>query len=339
MRRTAWGLLAMVGSLTLGTVVAAGSLIAMRGRMDTAQLAAQPLSLTTILVACLDPPAIVLEIAAIVLIVLDSGQVGGAHRRLSRAAAVLYVLSTIIPAGRPVEDVLHMEKEYGWPVVHRKGAPDLVSHEISFYQAVVAFNRLAQAARIVFVNQFGWSRDRCGERMPADMAFTDIRKGSDLEFGQSIYEPFGIAQMEPLGSGALCVVSNVCGCVGFVHRAAPSDQRNIIVADYTRLPPGVAKGDYRAALGIGQAQRDAVEATNAQRVAAEILARLPHTTEAMARTIEEGYHISQDMSWEVVALDYLLPGLKRGLTGSDLQISRPTTYLPRLDEGEEKEAS
>jgi len=232
--------------------------------------------------------------------------------------AVLYILSTILPAGRSATDVFRMEEEYGWPVVHREGAPDLISHEIPFYHAVVAFNQGAGATRVVFVNQFGWSRDRCGERMPADMAFTDIRKGSDLEFGQSIYEPFGIAQLEPLSSGALCVVSNVCGCVGFVRRAAPSDQRNVIVADYTRLPPGVAKGDYRAALGIGQAQRDAVEATNAQRVAAEILARLPHTAEAMARTIEEGYHISQDMSWEVVARDYLLPGLKRGLTGSDL---------------------
>jgi hypothetical protein len=231
--------------------------------------------------------------------------------------AVLYILSTILPAGRSAADVFRMEKKYGWPVVHREGAPDLISHEIPFYHAVVAFNQAARATRVVFVNQFGWSRDRCGERMPANMAFTDIRKGSDLEFGQSIYEPFGIAQLEPLSFGALCVVSNVCGCVGFVRRAAPSDQRNVIVADYTRLPPGVAKGDYRAVLGIGQAQRDAVEATNAQRVAAEILARLPHTAEAMARTIEEGYHISQDMSWEVVALDYLLPGLKRGLTGSD----------------------
>jgi hypothetical protein len=27
--------------------------------------------------------------------------------------------------------------------------------------------------------------------MPADMEFMDIRKGSDVEFGQSIYEPFG----------------------------------------------------------------------------------------------------------------------------------------------------
>lgn len=227
--------------------------------------------------------------------------------------AVLYILSTIIPAGRPAEDVFRMEKEYGWPVVHRPGVPDLISHEIPFYHAIVAFNRAARATQIVFVNQFGWSRDRCGRRMPADMEFMDIRKGSDLEFGQSIYEPFGIAQVEPLSFGALCVVSNVCGCVGFVQRVAPPDQRNVVVADYTTLPPGVADGDYRAALGIGQPERDAVEAAGARRVADAILARLPRTRQAMTQTIEAGYRIGQKMSWEVVVSDYLLPGLRRAV--------------------------
>ena len=63
----------------------------------------------------------------------------------------------------------------------------------------------------------------------------DIRKGSDAEFGQSIYEPFGIAQVEPLSFGAICVVSNVCGCCGFIRRA--TDDRevpNVVIADYTQ---------------------------------------------------------------------------------------------------------
>lgn len=223
--------------------------------------------------------------------------------------AVLYILSTIIPAGRPAEDVFRMEKEYGWPVVHHEGVPDLISHEIPFYHALVAFNQTARATQIVFVNQFGWSRDRCGQRMPADMEFMDIRKGSDLEFGQSIYEPFGIAQIEPLSFGALCVVSNVCGCVGFVQRVAPPNQRNVVVADYTTLPSGLAEGGHHAALGIGQPQRDAVESASARRVADEILIRLPRTQKAMAQMIKDGYRISQRMSWEVVVSDYLLPGL------------------------------
>ena len=237
--------------------------------------------------------------------------------------AVLYVLSTIIPAGRPAEDVFRMEREYRWPVVRREGTPDLISHEIPLYHAFAAFNRTARATQIVFVNQFGWSRDRCGERMPADMEFMDIRQGSDLEFGQSIYEPFGIAQLEPLSFGALCVVSDVCGCVGFVRRVASPDQHNVIVADFTTLPPRIAKGDYRTALDIGRPERDAVEASSTRRVSNALLARLPRTPEAMAQMIEDGYQMSKQMSWEAVVSDYLLPSLERLLVHEEKIIKLP----------------
>ena len=40
----------------------------------------------------------------------------------------------------------------------------------------------------------------------------------DAELGMATYEPFGISQLEPLGSGAVCVISNVCGCAGFVRQ-------------------------------------------------------------------------------------------------------------------------
>ena len=51
------------------------------------------------------------------------------------------------------------------------------------------------------------------------MSFLDIRRGSDVEFGQSIYEPFGIAMLEPLTYGAICVISSVCGCAGQLIQA------------------------------------------------------------------------------------------------------------------------
>jgi hypothetical protein len=77
----------------------------------------------------------------------------------------------------------------------------------------------------------------CGARMPADMEFMDIRKGSDAEFGQSIYEPFGIAQVEPISFGGICIFTNVCGCAGFVDKANDGKPTpNVIVADYTNLP-------------------------------------------------------------------------------------------------------
>jgi hypothetical protein len=77
------------------------------------------------------------------------------------------------------------------------------------------------------------------------MEFMDIRKGSDVELGQSIYEPFGISQVEPLSFGAICVLSNVCECRSFIEHATDGeDVPNVIVADYTCLdhPPDSLEG-------------------------------------------------------------------------------------------------
>ena len=93
MKQTIWGLLAMSVSLLLGTIISVGSLMATGGQLNTEVLthSSYGMSLPTILVSCLDPLAIVLEIAAIILIVRGSRQFGQEHRRLAWTAAILYV--------------------------------------------------------------------------------------------------------------------------------------------------------------------------------------------------------------------------------------------------------
>jgi hypothetical protein len=231
--------------------------------------------------------------------------------------AVLFVLSTIIPVGRPAEAVYGMEARYGWPVHHReelsyvgeRPVPDLAGHEIPFYRAIEQFNQVTPQIQIVLVNQFGWSRDRCGQRMPQDMTFMDIRRGSDLEFGQSIYEPFGIAQVEPLSFGALCVPSSICGCLGFLRRVAGPNIVNTIVADYVQA--GDSEQSIEAALTTDQVKRDQIETRQAREVALQIAKRLPQEKASAQQILTQGYSLSQQMSWEVVARDYLLPGLAR----------------------------
>lgn len=229
--------------------------------------------------------------------------------------AVLFMLSTWAPSGRRPEDVWRWEEEYGWPVRHRWDNGDLMDLEVPLYHAIAGFNWQSQAIKIVLVNQFGWDRERCGRRMPADMRFADIRLGTDVEFGQSIYEPFGIAQVEPLAAGALCTVSNVCGCVGFVQRtAAEADLRefpNLVVGDYTALPPGFQVHTPWDALHIGTYQRDQVEMANSAAVAQQIMARLPADDAAAERLLQTGQAVGRRMSWEVIARDYLLPSLHR----------------------------
>lgn len=99
MKRTAWAMLAMSISFLLGTIIAVGSLVSMGGRLDTARLTAAPLSVPTVLVSCLDPLAILLEIVAIVLIVIDSKQVGNPHHRLTWTAAIFFAIWGVLNLG------------------------------------------------------------------------------------------------------------------------------------------------------------------------------------------------------------------------------------------------
>lgn len=238
------------------------------------------------------------------------------HLQAAGQRAVLFVLSTSVPAGRRPEWVAAWEAQYGWPVGHRSDNGDLIDEEVNyFFHGVEPFNQRAQNSQVVFVNQFGWSQDRCGERMPDDMEFMDIRKGSDLEFGQSIYEPFGIAQVEPLSFGALCCVSNVCGCVGFAERAAAGLENlsNLIVADYVTLPYGQWLGSPYDALRIDQGMRDWIEGNNSAATAATIFERLPKNEEEQMALLARGQAVAQQMSWEVVVDEYLLPGIRRAI--------------------------
>ena len=234
--------------------------------------------------------------------------------------ALFFVVSTAVPTGRRSEDVRRWEREYGWPVGHRADNGDLEGAEAHFFLNVLEpFHWGRQAIRIVMVNQFGWDRDRCGERMPAGMSFRDLRSGTDLEFGQSIYEPFGIAQLEPLSAGALCVVSSVCGCVGFVDaacsrlsdRGGRDDYRNLIVADYVSLPPGQSLQSPWDALRIDQVGRDNLEGYKSYAVAQEIAQRLPRNEDDALRLLEDGQKVAKQMHWETVVRDYFLPALRR----------------------------
>jgi hypothetical protein len=232
-----------------------------------------------------------------------------AKLRANNETAVLFTLSTEIPQRRP-DDIRRMEQTYHWPVVHREGLPDLSTGEAAYYQGVQEFNAQSRNLKVVFINQFGFEQKYCGMRMPADMEFMDIRKGSDAEFGQSIYEPFGIAQVEPISFGGICVFSECCGCAGFVNKASGGKPTpNVIVADYTELPKAGLNPEQL--LSIGQPERDLIESTVAEMVATELFSRLPRTPEQFEQFIERGYNLAQQMSWDAVAREYVVPGIQR----------------------------
>jgi hypothetical protein len=237
--------------------------------------------------------------------------------RKRNESAILFSLSTEVPGRRP-DDVRRMEQHYHWPVVHREGLPDLSNGEAVYYQSVQEFNARARNIKVVFVNQFGWEQRLCGQRMPSNMEFMDIRKGSDAEFGQSIYEPFGIAQVEPISFGGICVFSSVCGCAGFVEKITGGQPTpNVIVADYTEL----TRKDLRPEqlMSIGQPQRDEIEHIVAEKVANELINRLPRSPQEFEQFINRGYDLAAHMSWDAVARDYVLPGIQRAARAQRLR--------------------
>jgi len=232
--------------------------------------------------------------------------------RAEGKTAVLIVLSTETGGPRHREEIERMERAYRWPVAHREGFPDLTHGEAAYYSLVQEFNARARNCRVLLVNQFGFDRETCGERMPQEMEFWDIRRGSDVEFGQSIYEPFGIAQIEPLTFGAICVFSSVCGCVGFVEAAARGGRMDtVIVPNYTAVPAD--DFDMAALLGMTAEQRNRHERVVAAGVGAELARRLPRTATDKARAIERGAALARRMSWDVVAKDYFLPAIEGAL--------------------------
>jgi hypothetical protein len=224
--------------------------------------------------------------------------------------AVYYLLSTAVGA-RSAADVLQMESDYGWPLVHQPGWPEPVGPEGELYDSIAAFNKRSVAVKAVLVNTFGWDRASCGLRMPETMEMMDLRKGTDVEFGQSIYEPFGISQLEPLGFGAVCVVSSVCGCVGFLKRSGGEEEvGNVILADYSPLDMAVS---IEALKTIGPDSWKLAEHARSKEVAADLYDRLPRTVSERRALLKSGFSAAERMSWQRVVADQFLPGLKQAV--------------------------
>ena len=229
--------------------------------------------------------------------------------RESGQTAVTFVLSTELPR-RPVADILEMEQQYAWPLAHREGGGDLTGGEARYYQWVQAFNARSRNVKIVYLNQFGFDRERCGRRVPEDVEFLDIRRASDVELGLSLYEPFGISPLETLTYGGLCLVSTTCGCTGFIKQALASKRSpNVILANYIDLVrrPRTVKD----ALAIGADERREVETKLAEQLAEQLVKRLPKDEAEEQRLMEAGSELARRMSWDVVAERFVFPAVRR----------------------------
>ncbi len=229
-----------------------------------------------------------------------------------RGETVVYFMLGTLGGQRRGQIVRNMERNYGWPVEHELGYPDLCGGEELVAETFEIFNQTHTASRAILVNQWGFNHSACGDRMPAETTISHLRRGCDLEFGLSVYEPFGISQFEPLSFGALCVVSNVCGCMGFANAADPDGKfDNIIEGNFLHVKPSLEIDDL---LNLTIPDRDSVEGLEAGRLAKKIVARLPRDDKAMEKRIADGLELSRRMSWEHVVQNYFMPSLGKVVT-------------------------
>jgi len=216
---------------------------------------------------------------------------------------VFFVLSTAVCSRTPA-DVVRMI-EYGWPVSHKIGYPDLEGSEVDVWRAAAGFNEYTEAIRAVCINQFGWDRVSCGPDMPEAMTFEDLRRGSDVEFGLSTYEPFGIAQVEPLSFGTICVVSTVCGCVAAVE-AAGGGEPNFLLADYRP-----DRGTVEEALATTSAEREGLEWERSRTLSGHLGQLLSSTDSDRQNLVESSQATGVGLTWDRVCEDHFLPALNR----------------------------
>jgi hypothetical protein len=134
------------------------------------------------------------------------------------------MLSSLLGNGRSDEEAARME-EYGWPIMHKDGYPDLMDYEKDVYWSVAYFNAKSKSIKAVFINQFGFTPQRVGKRLPQGTTFQDLRLASDAEFGMSVYEPFGIAQIETVPFGGVAILTRVCGSAFLLEKTFADEKK------------------------------------------------------------------------------------------------------------------
>lgn len=218
---------------------------------------------------------------------------------------VYILLSTFVSTGRAPEDVLRIESEYGWPVMHSEGWPDLVGMEVETYRYLQLFNSRSKAIKGVFINQFGFSKEKCGSRVPPDTDLLDLRVASDAEIGLSVYEPFGIAQLETIPFGGTSILSSSCGSAAMLQRIfAEAEIKPFYVLDFVGAGKGMANDQLRK---LTQEQRNVIERTLVSQHAKAIFDVLPVSEQRREAYLRNAQRYLDQLTWESAATAYLRP--------------------------------
>jgi len=209
------------------------------------------------------------------------------------------ILSTLIGNGRTSAEVMKMEADYGWPVLHREGYPDLIDYENDIYWSCQYFNAKSKAIKVVFLNQFSFNPQRIGHRLPQGTTFTDLRLSSDAEFGMSVYEPFGIAQIETIPFGGVAILTRACGSAFLLEQAFKDEKvKPFYVLDFAQDLPRASKDvDWQH---ISSNERVLIEKEIIRENAEQIYAILPKSDKQREKVFEICNKHKHKLSWDEV---------------------------------------
>jgi glycosyltransferase involved in cell wall biosynthesis len=228
------------------------------------------------------------------------------HKSGIKGAYIL--LSTLVGTGREASQISSMEKEYGWPIIHKEGWPDLIGAESETYSYISHFNSRSKSIKGIFINQFGFDRRKCGEKVPEEANFLDLRIGSDVELGFSIYEPFGKAQLEVLPFGGTPAVSSSCGCSYLVkNRFQDLVHKPYVVLDFIGGTKNYIENTDLSSINVES--RFELEQKLFLKAGKYIFINLPKSDSERLRSLDSIQERFQCLGWEKVAASMNFPGL------------------------------
>jgi len=219
------------------------------------------------------------------------------HERGLKGAYIL--LSTLIATGREPEDVLKMEREYKWPLNHRKGWPDLVGAEAEMWDYIQVFNQHSKSIKAIFINQFGFSRETCGSLVPEGTDLVELRIASDCEIGLSIYEPFGISHIEVLPYGGISVISSSCGVGFLLNRIFKEDFKPYLIIDFIKGGENLTTQEL---LSLNRERRDEMERRCIERAVGKIFNLLPVGDEKRKYYLQTAKKYVSALQWDEIFL-------------------------------------
>ncbi|MBN2550808.1 MAG: hypothetical protein JXB15_16710 [Anaerolineales bacterium] len=195
-------------------------------------------------------------------------------------------------------------QRFNWPLEHQYhgSGGDLRSSEEALWQVIYQFNRRFEGHfHILYINQFGWSKELLGALDPGGTTFQHLRLGTEVELGLSIYEPYGIAPLEPFSAGAVCVLSDACGCALHLECVARDSAANgFVVGNFIRRKGRVepAKVDLAA---LGQIEDDVYA-----RMAHDLSRRL---SVSRSERLRQAQTAMEYLSWDRVVQENFLPAV------------------------------